>query len=93
MTDSTWMNDPLLNDLDHRKLDFMQKLVFELNGLSEKERLPFMLALANRAKKENVSFSGEEVDKIITVIKKYSSPEELIKMDKMLKLFAQKQGK
>jgi len=93
MTDSTWMSDPLLNDLDHKKLDFMQKLVFELNELSEKERLPFMLALANRAKKENVSFSGEEVDKIITVIKKYSSPEELEKMDKMLKLFAQKRGK
>jgi len=87
------MSDPLLNDLDHKKLDFMQKLVFELNELSEKERLPFMLALANRAKKENVSFSGEEVDKIITVIKKYSSPEELEKMDKMLKLFAQKRGK
>lgn len=90
MTDTKWMLDPLLSDLDQTKLDFMQKLVFELYALAEKDRLPFLLALANRAKKENISFTEEEVDRIITVLKKNSSPEEINKMDKMLKMFAAK---
>lgn len=90
MTDTKWMLDPLLSDLDQTKLDFMQKLVFELYALAEKDRLPFLLVLANRAKKENISFTEEEVDRIITVLKKNSSPEEINKMDKMLKMFAAK---
>lgn len=92
MTNPEWMSDPLLKDIDHSKLEFMQKLVFELYSLSEKERLPFLLALAGRAKKENISFTQHEVDNIITVVKKHSSPEEVKKMDQVLKMFQSKTG-
>ena len=87
MSNQEWMSDPLLKDMDHSKLEFIQKLVFELYNLSEKERLPFLLALAKRAQKENVSFSTEEVELIITVVKKHSTPEELNKLDQVLKMF------
>ena len=90
MTNTEWMADPLLKDIDHSKLEFMQKLVFELYSLSEKERLPFLLALAGRAKKENISFTENEVENIITVVKKYSSPEEVKKMDQVIKMFQSK---
>lgn len=90
MTNTEWMSDPLLKDIDHSKLEFMQKLVFELYSLSEKERLPFLLALAGRAKKENISFTENEVENIITVVKKYSSPEEVKKMDQVIKMFQSK---
>lgn len=92
MTNTEWMSDPLLKDIDHSKLEFMQKLVFELYSLSEKERLPFLLALAGRAKKENISFTQQEVENIITVVKKHSSPEEVKKMDQVLKMFQSKTG-
>lgn len=87
MTNPEWMSDPLLKGIEHSKLEFMQKLVFELYNLSEKERLPFLLALAGRAKKENISFTAEEVERIITVVKKHSTPEEVKKMDQVLKMF------
>lgn len=90
MSNPDWMSDPLLADIDHTKLEFMQKLVFELHQLSEKERLPFLLALAGRAKKENISFTPDEIEKIISVVKEHSTPEEVKKMDQILKMFKSK---
>lgn len=87
MANQEWMRDASLKNIDPSKLDFLQKLVFEINSLSDKEKLPFLLALANRAKKENISFNEEEVSTIIEVLKKHSTPEEVRKMDMMLKKF------
>ncbi|MBQ8188167.1 MAG: hypothetical protein IJZ44_00085 [Lachnospiraceae bacterium] len=87
MADNTWMQDPTLKEIPTYKLDFLQKLVFEMNQLSDKEKLPFLLALANRAKKENISFSQEEMEAIISVLKQNSTPEEIKRMDMMLQRF------
>lgn len=82
-----WIEDERLSQIEHSKLQFMEKLVFELHSLEEEKRLPFLLALATKAKKQNISFSEEEANLMITVIKEYSSDEELAKMDQMLKIF------
>ena len=87
MANQNWMQDASLKNIDSSKLDFLQKLVFEMNSLSDKEKLPFLLALANRARKENISFSNEEMETIIAALKKYSTPEEVRKMDMMLQKF------
>lgn len=87
MADQSWMQDASLKNIDPSKLDFLQKLVFEMNQLTDKEKLPFLLALANRAKRENISFSAEEMDSIINVLKSYSTPEEVKRMDLILKKF------
>ena len=50
MADKNWMQDPSLKDIPLVKLDFLQKLVFEMNQLSDKEKLPFLLALAKKKK-------------------------------------------
>lgn len=93
MTNQDWMQDASLKNIDSSKLDFLQKLVFEMNSLSDKEKLPFLLALANRARKENISFSGEEMETIIAALKKYSTPEEVRRMDMMLQKFKSGTGK
>lgn len=87
MKDNTWKQDKRIAHIPQEKLDFLQKLVFELDHTTPKERLPFLLALANRAKKEKISFSPEEVNAIIEVLKENSSPDEIVKMDKVIKLF------
>ena len=93
MTNQSWMQDASLKNIDSSKLDFLQKLVFEMNGLKDKEKLPFLLALANRARKENISFSSEEMETIIATLKKYSTPEEVRRMDMMLQKFKSGTGK
>lgn len=85
-----WMQEPSVRDIPQVKLDFLQKLVFESASLSQKELLPFLMALAQRSKTENISFTAEEMDHIIEAIKKYSSPEEINKMNQIMRLMAKR---
>ncbi|HJC24130.1 MAG TPA: hypothetical protein H9761_10530 [Candidatus Eisenbergiella merdavium] len=81
-----WMAEPSLRDIPQEKLDFLQKMVFESRDLSQKELLPFLIALAQRSRTANITFSSEEMNTIIEAIKKYSTPEELLKMNQIMRL-------
>ena len=61
-------------------------MVFESRELSQKELLPFLMALAQRSRSSNITFSTEEMNTIIEAIKKYSTPEELLKMNQIMRL-------
>ena len=65
-----------------------QKMFFESKNLSQKELMPFLMALAGRAKKEKITFEPSEVDLILSVIREHASPEECKKIDQTLKLFS-----
>ena len=88
MTNHDWMSDPRIAHIDSEKLNFLQKLVFEMQKLSDKEKLPFLMALASSSRKKNISFAKDEVAKIIEVIKEYSSEEDIAKMNKILSMFS-----
>lgn len=85
-----WMQEPAVAHISAEKLDFLQNLVFESSQLSQKELLPFLMALAKRSKESNISFTQEEMNAIIDSIKKYSTPEEILKMNQIMKLMQQK---
>lgn len=93
MTTTNWMLDPAIQDIDSQKIQFLQMLFFEGNKLSEKERLPFFLSIAARAKKDKITFSDDEVERIVQVLKKNSTPQELKKIDQILQLFKNKNKK
>ena len=76
-----WMQDARIADIPKAKLDFLQKIFFESKNLTQKEQLPFFMALAGRAKKEKISFSQEEINLIMDVIKDHSTPEEVANCD------------
>ena len=81
-----WMQEASVKDIPRKKLEFLQKLVFESKSLSQKELLPFLMALAQRSRAENISFSAVETTAIVDAIRKYSTPEELLKMNQIMKL-------
>ena len=85
-----WMQDPSLKDISMEKLDFLQKMVFESSSLSQKELMPFLMALAQKSRTANITFTQEEMTVIIEAIKKYSTPEELMKMNQIMKLMQQR---
>lgn len=93
MTNLEWMKSPLISDISKEKLEFLQKLVFESENLTTKERMPFFLALANRSKQANIQFTEDEVARIINTLKEFSSPNEVAKMDQALKMFHSKSNK
>ena len=82
-----WMEDARISDIPKVKLNFLQKIFFESKNLTQKEQLPFFMALAGRAKKDNISFSQDEINLIMEVIKDHSTPEEVAKINQTVKLF------
>ena len=88
--DSEWMKDPRIASIPKNKLEFLQKMFFESQKLSKKELMPFLMALAGRAKKEKITFEQSEVDLILSVIKENATPEECQKIDQTLRLFSGK---
>ena len=81
-----WMNDPSLAGIDKAKLDFLQALVFESRGMSREQMLPFLMAVAKRGQADHITFTNGEIDIIVAVIKKESSPEEAATIDKMMRM-------
>ncbi|MBO5292255.1 MAG: hypothetical protein J6B10_03625 [Lachnospiraceae bacterium] len=90
MEENSWMKDPSLADIDPKKLNFMQKMFLESRSLSQKEMIPFFMALAMKSKKENIHFTEDETNRIISVLKANSTPDELRKMDFIMKKWGKK---
>lgn len=81
-----WMTDPALKDIDPFKLQFLQSLIFESASLRKEQMMPFLMAVMKRGKENNISFTDQEVQSIVDVLKKHASPQELAKMEKLMSL-------
>lgn len=86
MNQNEWMNDPLVADIDKNKLHFLQALVFESQNLTRDQMLPFLMSIAQKGKAQNISFEESEINAIIAAIHKYASPEEIDKINKIMKM-------
>lgn len=85
-----WMKDESLKNIDSYKLDFLQALVFESQNLKKEQMLPFLMAVAKRGQDKKVSFSDDEIDAIVTVLRKQASPEEISKIEKVMAMRSRK---
>lgn len=79
-----WMEDELVQNIPKEKLDFLGRLFTEGHGKSQKEMMAFLMPMMARAKKENLTFSPQEMNAAIAAIRKYSTQEELSQIDKIL---------
>lgn len=86
MNQTEWMNDPLVAGIDKTKLQFLQMLVFEGQNLTKEQMLPFLMSVAQKGKKQNISFDDNEINAIVTALQKYSTPEEINKINKLMAL-------
>ncbi len=83
-TEPAWMSDSLVKDIPRKKLEFLSRMFTEGHGKSQKEMMAFMMPLMKKAKQENLTFTPQEMSAAIAAIKKYSSPDELKQIDKIL---------
>lgn len=86
MTQNEWMNDPLVADIDRNKLQFLQTLVFESQNLSREQMIPFLMSVAQKGKSNNISFDNNEIEAIASALRKYSSPEDVEKINKLMNM-------
>lgn len=90
MKEPEWMNDASLTGIDKEKLQFLQMMVSEGQGMSPKEMLPFLMRVTKRGKESSIAFSHKEMELVISVLKQNSSPEEIERINKILKIWQQK---
>ena len=80
-----WMNDPLVANIPQKKLDFLGKMFQESRGKNQKQMMAYIMPMMKKAKAEKLTFSQSEINACIQAIKKHSTPEELDKIDNLLK--------
>lgn len=85
-----WMKDESLKNIDPYKLEFLQALVFESNNLKKEQMLPFLMAVMKRGQEKKVTFSDDEINAIVTVLRKHASPDELSKIEKIMAMRSRK---
>lgn len=86
MNQNEWMNEPLVAGIDKAKLQFLQMLVFESQNLTKEQMLPFLMSIAQKGKSQNISFNDDEIEAIVAALRKYSTPEEAEKINKLMKM-------
>lgn len=94
-TNNQWMNDPELKDIDKAKLEFLDKMFVQSTSINnnsnanerQKKMMAFLLSLGKLSKDNNISFTNEEVELIFSVLKKYSTPDDIAKMQKISSFF------
>ena len=79
-----WMKDESLKNIDPYKLEVLQALVFESSNLKKEQMLPFLMAVAKRGQEKKVSFSDDEINAIVEVLRKHATPDETAKIEKIM---------
>lgn len=94
-TNNEWMNDPELKHIDRAKLDFLDKMFVQSTAINntgtqqerQKNMMAFLLSLSKLSKDNNITFQKEEVELIFSVLKKYSTSDDIAKMQKISSFF------
>ena len=90
-----WMNDPELQKIDKAKLDFLNKMFVQSTTINsngnqaeaQKKMMTFLMSLNKLSKDNNISFDSEDVALIFSVLKKYATPHDIDKMQKISSFF------
>lgn len=85
--DSQWVNDPSLKNIDTAKLQMLLSLANQGSNKSVAEMLPFLASVSSQAKSSGKSFSSEETDLILNVLKQGKSPQEIAKIERILDIY------
>ncbi len=77
-------NNKNLSNISPEKLEFLMKFAAQNKSGNAKEMSNMILGAANAAKKEGISFTPNETDLIVEILKQNMNPEEQRKADQLL---------
>lgn len=83
-----WMKDSTITTISDEKKNILLKIYHastEKSLNTPKEKLDFLIPIIKEAKENGLSFTKEELNLIVEAIKNNSSPEELNKINKIMK--------
>lgn len=72
--------------LDKKKAALLSEAKKLAAGKKSDEMLPLLLAISNKAKKEGIQFTPEEITTIVEYMKKDLAPEDQNRLDTLMKM-------
>lgn len=82
--DDILKNNPLLNEMDQEKLQFIMNFAAKDKPTNMRDAMPFLLANMNLAKKQNIRFSNPEIQLIAEILSKDLQPAEKAKINRIM---------
>ena len=73
----TWKNHPALAGMDPKKVFLLTKISENIEGKSEQDILPILMAAMTSARKQNISFSSQEFEILFSILKEGKSEQEV----------------
>ena len=80
----TWKNHPALAGMDPKKIFLLTKVSEKIEGKSEQEILPVLMAAMTSARKQNISFTAEEFEILFSILKEGRSEQEVAQMNQTI---------
>ncbi len=84
-----WMSDPTLSNIPEEKLNYLSGLFDKVKCKNKNELMPFFMAMAKN-KQQNISFTSDEMQRIIAAIKRAATKEEQAQIEKVIDMAAKK---
>lgn len=80
----TWKNHPALAGMDPKKVFLLTKISEKIDGKSEQDILPILMAAMSSARKQNISFTTDEFEILFTILKEGKSEQEIKKINQTI---------
>lgn len=96
MVNNKWMEDPVLSGISNEKMEILNKIMNNSEGMEPRQMLTYFIQESNKASKNGVNFTDAETEAILNVLKADMTPEEIKKIDmikKMVNMISKKKGK
>ena len=84
--DANWMQDEELSNISKDKLMLINSFLTDTSRMSQKEMMMFIMNVIKKCKEQNIQFSKEEMEQIMAVVRKHATPDEIAKIDKVMKM-------
>ena len=88
MADTSWTNNPKLNNVDPKKLAILLELMKEVEGKSMDKLLPLLMSTNKRLQEQNLTFTKDESDLMIEILTKNMTPKEKQQFEMIRKMMA-----
>ena len=83
---ANWMQDEELSNISKDKLMLINSFLTDTSKMNQKEIMMFIMNVIKKCKEQNISFSKEEMTQIMGIVKKHATPDEIAKIDKIMKM-------
>ena len=80
----TWKNHPALAGMDPKKVFLLTKISEKIEGKSESDIMPVLMAAMSSARKQNISFTPNEYELLFSILKEGKSEEEIRRMNQTI---------